>query len=70
MGRTSSSSPVRRSVNTKAALALRVGRIGKNGKRPREKAFDNGSRKPVPLALGAVSLVPIEAIGLQSRDTI
>jgi len=48
---------------------LRLGRIGENGKRAGEKAFDNGSRKPVLLALGAVALIPIEAISLQSHGS-
>ena len=61
-------SPLVRSPNgAKAALALRMGRIGENGKRAGEKAFDNGSRKPVLRALGAVALIPIKAISLQSH---
>jgi hypothetical protein len=47
---------VRSAYVAKAALALRMGRIGENGKRAGEKAFDNGSRKPVLFALGAVAL--------------
>lgn len=49
----------------KAALALRMGRIRENGKRAGEEAFDNGSRKPMLLALGTVALVPIKTISLQ-----
>jgi hypothetical protein len=56
-----------RPIGAKAALALRMGRIGENGKRAGEKAFDNGSRKPMLLALGAVALIPIEAISPQSH---
>ena len=56
---------VRSAYSAKAALALRMGRIGEDGKRAGEKAFDNGSRKPVLLALGAVALIPIKAISLQ-----
>jgi hypothetical protein len=44
-----------------------MGRIGENGKRTDEKAFDNGSLKPVLLALGAVALIPIKAISLQTH---
>src|SRR5205085_1562649 len=53
----------------KAALALRMGRIGENGKRAGEKAFDDGSRKPVRLAPGAVALIPIKAVSLQSHGS-
>jgi hypothetical protein len=47
---------VRSAYGAKAALALRMGRIGENGKRAGEKAFDNGSRKPVLLALARLPL--------------
>ena len=52
----------RATYGPKAALALRMGLIGENGERTREETFDNGSRKPVLLALGAVALIPIKAI--------
>jgi len=51
------------------ALALRMGRIRENGKRAGEKVFDNGGRKPVLLALGAVALIPIKAISLRSHGS-
>ena len=82
MGRMSSSSPLperehyehapprlRSAYGAQAALALRMGRIGENGKRAGEKAFDNGSRKPVLLALGTVALIPIKATSLQSHGS-
>jgi len=47
---------VRLAYGAKAALALGMGRVREDGKRAGEKAFDNGSRKPVLLALGAVAL--------------
>jgi hypothetical protein len=56
---------VRSAYGAKPALALRMGRIGEIGKRAGEQAFDNGSRKPVLLALSAVALIPIKAISLQ-----
>jgi hypothetical protein len=60
---------VRSAYGAKAALALRMSRIWENGKRAGEKAFDNGSRKPVLLALGAVALISIKAISLQSHGS-
>jgi hypothetical protein len=60
---------VRSAYGAKAALALRMSRIWENGKRAGEKAFDNGSRKPVLLALGAVALILIKAISLQSHGS-
>ncbi len=57
---------VRSTDGAKAALALRMGRVGEDGERADEKAFDNGSREPVLLALGAVALIPVKAIRLQT----
>ena len=58
-----------RAYGAKAALVLRMGCIGKNGKRASENAFDNGGRKPVLLALGAVTPIPIKTIRPQSHGS-
>jgi hypothetical protein len=56
------------SHSAKAAFILRIGRAGKNGKRPGEQAFNQCNGKPVLLALGSVTSVPIKAVELQYHD--
>jgi len=52
----------------KAAFPSRIGRAGNDGKGSGEQAFNQRSGKPVLLALGPVTSIPIEAVELQDHD--
>jgi hypothetical protein len=58
----------RLSHSAKAAFLLRISRAGNDGKGPGEQAFNQCSGKPVLLALGSVTSIPVKAVELQDYD--
>ena len=56
------------SHSAKATFLSRTGRAGNGSKGPGEQAFNQCNGKPVLLALGPVTSIPIKAVELQDHD--